>query len=49
MMDLLLKMTRGGMLVFLLASMVELGLSLTWEQVLAPLKNVRLIVLSLQI
>jgi BASS family bile acid:Na+ symporter len=46
MMD-LLQVTRGGMLVFLLASMVELGLSLTWEQVLAPLKNVRLVVLSL--
>lgn len=45
--DLLLNATQLGMLVFLLTSMVELGLSLTIGQVLAPLKSVRLIALSL--
>lgn len=36
-----------AMLVFLLAGMLELGLSLTLNQVLAPLKSARLVVLSL--
>jgi len=35
------------MLVFLLASMLEVGLSLTVGQILAPLKNTRLVILSL--
>lgn len=35
------------MLVFLLASMLEVGLSLTVGQILAPLKNARLVTLSL--
>jgi BASS family bile acid:Na+ symporter len=35
------------MLAFLLAGMLELGLSLTFGQVMAPLRNTRLVVLSL--
>ena len=39
--ELLLDATRFGMLVFLLTSMLELGLSLTFGQALASLKNLR--------
>lgn len=35
--------TRWAMLAFLLSSMLELGLSLTFQQVIAPLTNARLI------
>jgi BASS family bile acid:Na+ symporter len=45
--DLLLNTTRFAILVFLLTSMVEMGLSLTFGEVLASLKNLRLIALSL--
>src|SRR5262245_16226350 len=38
---------RWSVLTFLVASMLELGLSLTLAQVVAPLKNVRLIALSI--
>jgi BASS family bile acid:Na+ symporter len=45
--ELLQSISRWAMLAFLLASMLEVGLSLTVKEVLAPLKNVRLVVLSL--
>jgi BASS family bile acid:Na+ symporter len=45
--ELLLNVSRWGMLAFLLTSMLEVGLSLTVKQILAPLKNARLIILSL--
>ena len=37
--ELLLSISRWAMLVFLLTSMLEVGLSLTVQQVLAPLQN----------
>lgn len=45
--ELLLDVTRFAMLTFLLASMLQLGLSLTFSQVLEPLRNARLVVLAL--
>jgi BASS family bile acid:Na+ symporter len=45
--EILLNISRWGVLTFLVASMLELGLSLTFAQILAPLKDVRLIVLSI--
>jgi BASS family bile acid:Na+ symporter len=45
--ELLSNISRWAVLTFLVASMLELGLSLTWAEVMAPLKNVRLIALSI--
>ena len=45
--ELVLNLSRWAMLMFLVASMLELGLSLTLAQVLAPLKNMRLIARSI--
>jgi BASS family bile acid:Na+ symporter len=45
--ELLLSISRWALLTFLMASMLELGLSLTLAQVLAPLKNMRLIACSI--
>jgi len=44
---LLWNILRWSVLTFLVSSMLELGLSLTLPQVLAPLRNVRLIALSI--
>jgi BASS family bile acid:Na+ symporter len=46
-MELLQKATSVAMLVFVLSSMVAMGLNLTVGQIIAPLRNVRLVVLSL--
>jgi BASS family bile acid:Na+ symporter len=43
----LLLVTRVAMFVFLLASMLEQGLSLSFRQVLSPLRNARLVILSI--
>jgi len=45
--ELLLNVSRWAMLVFLLTCMLEVGLSLTLGQILTPLKNARLVILSL--
>ena len=45
--DFLLNLTRFAMLAFLLAGMLELGLGLTLKEVLDPLRNARLVALSL--
>jgi BASS family bile acid:Na+ symporter len=45
--ELLLSISRWALLTFLMASMLELGLSLTLAQVLASLKNMRLIACSI--
>jgi len=45
--ELLLNISRWAVLTFLVASMLELGLSLTWAEVVAPLKSARLIALSI--
>jgi bile acid:Na+ symporter, BASS family len=45
--EILLIVAQVAMLVFLLASMLELGLSLTFGQVVSPLRNARLVLLSL--
>jgi BASS family bile acid:Na+ symporter len=47
MIEVLNNVSQWAMLAFLIASMLELGLSLTLSQILAPLKNVRLVGLSL--
>src|SRR5215471_9387512 len=39
--------SKAAMLVFLLAGMLELGLSLTFAQILDPWRNARLAILSL--
>ena len=44
---LLLNISRWALLTFLVTSMLELGLSLTLTEILAPLKNMRLLVVSL--
>ena len=41
------ELTSVSMLVFILSSMVAMGLSLTFSQILAPLRSLRLVVLSL--
>jgi len=46
-MELLQKATSVAMLVFVLSSMVAMGLNLTVGQIIAPLRNARLVVLSL--
>ena len=45
--EVLLVVIRAAMVAFLLAGMLELGLSLTFAQVLQPLRNVRLFLVSL--
>ena len=44
---LLLNISRWALLTFLVTSMLELGLSLTLAEILAPLKNMRLLLVSL--
>jgi BASS family bile acid:Na+ symporter len=44
---LLWNILRWSVLTFLVSSMLELGLSLTLAQVVAPLRDVRLIALSI--
>src|SRR5215471_14912843 len=44
---LLLNISRWALLTFLVTSMLELGFSLTLAEILAPLKNMRLLVVSL--
>lgn len=46
-MEFLQKATSVAMLVFVLSSMVAMGLNLTVGQIIAPLRNARLVVLSL--
>ena len=46
-MELMQKATPFAMLVFVLSSMVAMGLDLTVGQIVAPLRNARLVVLSL--
>jgi bile acid:Na+ symporter, BASS family len=46
-MELVQKATSVAMLVFVLSSMVAMGLGLTVGQIIAPLRNARLVVLSL--
>jgi bile acid:Na+ symporter, BASS family len=46
-MELMQKATPFAMLVFVLSSMVAMGLDLTVGQIIAPLRNARLVVLSL--
>ena len=46
-MNLLLKVTPIAMLTFVLSSMLAMGLSLTLAQIVAPLKSVRLVSMSL--
>jgi BASS family bile acid:Na+ symporter len=46
-MELMQKATPFAMLVFVLSSMVAMGLGLTVGQIIAPLRNARLVVLSL--
>ena len=46
-MELLQKATPVAMLVFVLSSMLAMGLDLTVSQIVAPLRNARLVVLSL--
>ncbi|HEU4345081.1 MAG TPA: bile acid:sodium symporter [Candidatus Binatia bacterium] len=46
-MELMQKATPVAMLVFVLSSMVAMGLGLTVGQIIAPLRNARLVVLSL--
>jgi len=45
--ELLLNISRWSILIFLVASMLEMGLSLTVVEVVTPLKNVRLIAVSI--
>ena len=45
--DLLLAITKVSALVFVLSSMLAMGMSLTVEQIFAPLKNVKLVLLAL--
>jgi BASS family bile acid:Na+ symporter len=44
--ELLTSLTQVAMLAFLVAGMLELGLSLTFREVLAPLRNLRLVALA---
>jgi len=46
-MELLQKATPVAMLVFVLSSMLAMGLGLTVGEIVAPLRNARLVVLSL--
>ena len=46
-MELMQKATPAAMLVFVLSSMLAMGLDLTVGQIVAPLRNTRLVVLSL--
>ena len=46
-MELMQKATPAAMLVFVLSSMLAMGLDLTVGQIVAPLRNVRLVALSL--
>jgi len=46
-MELLQKAASVAMLAFVLSSMLAMGLGLTVRQIIAPLRNVRLVVLSL--
>ena len=46
-MELMQKATPVAMLVFVLSSMLAMGLGLTVDQIIAPLRNARLVVLSL--
>jgi len=46
-MEILSKIVPIAMLTFVLSSMLSMGLSLTVSQILAPLRNIRLIVLAL--
>jgi predicted Na+-dependent transporter len=43
----LLALSNGAVLLFVIATMLAMGLSLTISQILAPLRNVRLVVLAL--
>ena len=45
--EFLSNISRWGVLIFIVTSMLELGLSLTLAEVMAPLKNARLIALSI--
>ena len=45
--DLLIRGSSVAVVVFVVSSMLSVGLSLTVGQILAPLKNARLVVLSL--
>src|SRR5262245_44920489 len=47
MVDVLLVITRAAMVVFLLAGMLEFGLGLRLREVLQPLRDKRLVILSL--
>jgi bile acid:Na+ symporter, BASS family len=46
-MEVMQKATSAAMLVFVVSSMLAMGLGLTVAQIIAPLRNVRLVVLSL--
>jgi bile acid:Na+ symporter, BASS family len=46
-MEIMQKATSAAMLVFVVSSMLAMGLGLTVAQIIAPLRNVRLVVLSL--
>src|ERR1700746_3350588 len=46
-MEILSKIVPIAMLVFVVSSMLSMGLSLTVQQILVPLRNYRLIVLAL--
>jgi bile acid:Na+ symporter, BASS family len=46
-MEIMQKATSVAMLVFVVSSMLAMGLGLTVAQIIAPLRNVRLVVLSL--
>lgn len=45
--DVLTAVANVGILTFVLSSMVALGLSLTFVQILSPLKDVKLVILAL--
>ena len=45
--DILEALAQLSVLVFVIGSMLSLGLSLTMKQIIDPLKNVRLVVLAL--
>jgi hypothetical protein len=45
--DVFQEATRFALLVFLLTGMLEAGLSLTWREIVAPLKKARLVLLAL--
>src|SRR5262245_15716648 len=47
MIELLTSIARWAMVAFLLASMLDLGLGLSFGQIVAPLRNVWLVILAL--